>query len=344
MNNLQFCSYKVQPRSEKKVFSLNAFGSIANLPKDLIMQKSVATPPSRKQSRTLSWIRAAVRVPTVALMLATNLMWSSHSQGATLYWDVNGTGAGFSTVVGAWNGTNNFFNTDSTGGAGTLSATVGTTNDLIIPAATTNTGSITLTGTQSASSLTFAPTVGAVTITGGTLSIGGTGASSGIFNGSASLQTISSALALNTNSTLSSTGAGGITVGGIISGANTLTINNTGAGVTTLSGVNTYTGGTALRAGILTTATSSSALGTGTFTLGNTSGATAATLRVSTPSQPRSHRHGNLYHVQWRRHWHEQSQHSWCGHHRHRHLCDWRCKQHRHNHQLQHRHRLRRDQ
>ncbi len=54
--------------------------------------------------------------------------------------------------------------------------------------------------------------------------------------------------------------------------------------MTTLSGVNTYTGGTTLRAGTLTAATSAAALGTGAFTLGDTTGSAAATLRASTTS------------------------------------------------------------
>jgi autotransporter-associated beta strand protein len=84
------------------------------------------------------------------------------------YWDVNGTTAGFSTVVGAWNGTNAFWGPNASGTGGTYIASPTTSDDLFVTAAATNTGSITLTGTQSAGSLTFGATVGAVTLTGGT--------------------------------------------------------------------------------------------------------------------------------------------------------------------------------
>ena len=94
---------------------------------------------------------------------------------ATLYWDVNGTAAGFSTVVGAWN-TGTFWNTNSTGGSGgTVTATTTGVDDLIIGPATTNTGTITLTGTKILKSLTFGTTVGAVSLTGGTLYFAGGG-------------------------------------------------------------------------------------------------------------------------------------------------------------------------
>jgi len=198
---------------------------------------------------------------------------------AVYYWDVNGTAAGFSTVVGAWDGSSSFWNTDSTGGAGGgVTNTTASTMDLIIPQATTNTGSITVTGTQSASSITFATNVGPTTnITGGTaIVIGGTGTYSGIIQQSTGANTISTALTLNSavtafnfsntstglltigavtgaassgtqTVTVGSSGSGGITLSGIIgdgaSGGNVaLTINNTSTGITTLSATNTFTG------------------------------------------------------------------------------------------------------
>ena len=210
--------------------------------------------------------------------------------GVTYYWDVNGTTAGFSTVVGTWDGVNNYYwNSDSTGGGGGALIVAPTSDDdLIIPQATTNTGSLTVSGTQNAGSITFAANVGpTVTITGGTsITIGGAGSSSGIFENSTGNNTISTALILNstvsafsftdTSSglltigavtgaattgtqtiTVGSSSSGGITLNGVIGdgagGGNVaLTINNTSSGVTSLTGAaSTYSGVTTISAGIL---------------------------------------------------------------------------------------------
>lgn len=229
----------------------------------------------------------------------------STAQAATYYWDVNGSGtAGFGTVVGAWNGTNPFWNTSSGGTTGgTVTATVGSADDLIIPPATTNTGSLTVNGAQSASSITFAANVGpTTTITGGTsITIGGTGAASGIFEQSTGANTIATALILNSTVSafnfgntsvgglltigavtgsaagpqtinVASSNTGGITLSGVIGnggggGSVALAINNTGTGTTTLSGASTFTGGVTLTAGTLAANTSASALGVGALTL-----------------------------------------------------------------------------
>jgi len=228
----------------------------------------------RQLCGTLLALVAALALPTV----------SAH--GTTYYWDVNGTTPGFSTVVGAWNGTNAFWNTDMTGDVGGSTTAVTTAaDDLIIAQATTNTGNITVTGTQNASSITFAPNVGpTATITGGTaIVIGGSGASSGIFQQSSGANTISTGLTLKSDVTAfnfsnSSTGlltigavtgaatsgtqtitvgassTGGITLNGIIGngaggGRVALNINSSGAGITTLSGASTFTGGVTMTAG-----------------------------------------------------------------------------------------------
>jgi autotransporter-associated beta strand protein len=234
----------------------------------------------------------------------------------TYYWDVNGTTAGFSTVVGAWNGTNQFWNTDATGGGGTLSEAPTAADDLIIPQATTKTGSITVTGTQYASSITFAANVGpTTTITGGTIQLGGTGATSGVFEASSGANAVASALTLNSevsNFSISNTAAGVLTLSGNITGAAAadtqtlnigstssggialskvigdgfgggivaLMINNTSTGATTLSGANTFTGGLTIKAGTVSGTTSANAFGAsaGVITLGAGSGSANATL------------------------------------------------------------------
>lgn len=235
----------------------------------------------------------------------------------TYYWDVNGTTAGFSTVVGAWNGTSQFWNTDATGGfGGILSEAPTSADDLIIPQATTKTGSITVTGTQYASSITFAPNVGpTTTITGGTIQLGGTGATSGVFQASSGANAVASALTLNSevpNFSISNNAAGALTLSGNITGAATadtqtlnisstssggvvlskvvgdgfgggivaLVINNTSNGTTTLSGANTFTGGLTIKAGTVSGTISANAFGAsaGVITLGAGSGSANATL------------------------------------------------------------------
>ncbi|MGL5017377.1 MAG: hypothetical protein ACRDBP_04535, partial [Luteolibacter sp.] len=86
---------------------------------------------------------------------ATILALSSTSQGQTLYYDTNGTTAGFGNFSSAWNGTNAFFNTDSLGGAGTFSA-VTTAADNVVISGNGATGSIVVSGNQSVGSIEFA--------------------------------------------------------------------------------------------------------------------------------------------------------------------------------------------
>ena len=262
-------------------------------------------------TRTLSRIRMTSgpfgNLSALAAALAGGFLTSMAAHATTYYWDVNGTAAGFTSVVGTWDGSTAAWNSDATGGAGgTLVAAPGSTDDLIIPPATTNTGSLTVSGDQSASSITFAANVGpTVTLSGGSsITIGGAGTKSGIFESSSGANTITTPVTLNgavnafnfsaTSSglltmgavtgaatsgtqtiTVGSSGSGGITLNGIIGdgsgGGNVaLTVNNTSSGVTTLSAANTYSGATTVNAGSLTltgSLTSASlAMGGGKFT------------------------------------------------------------------------------
>jgi autotransporter-associated beta strand protein len=110
---------------------------------------------------------------TLAIVSALSLHSAS---GADYYWDTNGTtsGPGSATPSGAWDGTNTFWNTDSTGGAGTLFADPGTANTAVFSADSTATGNfvVTASGTRIAQGLNFQEG-GNIQLTGGTISLTG---------------------------------------------------------------------------------------------------------------------------------------------------------------------------
>jgi fibronectin-binding autotransporter adhesin len=162
--------------------------------------------------------------------LVASLLLAASSHAATLYWDVNGTATGFSTVIGGWNGTNAFWNDQATGTGGTPVAITTIADDLNIVAATTNTGTITVSGAQVARSITYSSTVGAVTISGGTSLTLGDGTTGGItLNSGAAAQAISTPLILNGSQTWTNNSANALTwSGGLNLGTGTLTFEGSG--------------------------------------------------------------------------------------------------------------------
>ncbi len=196
----------------------------------------------RKNSRTTLFSgRGRILAGSVAL-LAAAVVPTPEANAVIYFWDSNGAGTpGFTTVTGAWNGTNLFWNTDSTGGAGGTTTAVPTNaDDLNITAGTT--GTITITGTGTGSSLTISDNVATI-ITGGTLALGGSGVSgSGLFVTSAdnAATTIASALTLNVGAvSLQNAGTGVLSFTGGITGAQALILNNNGA---TANGITISTG------------------------------------------------------------------------------------------------------
>lgn len=239
---------------------------------------------------------SCLAAPLVGLLLLA--LCPPQARAIVYYWDVNGTAtAGFGGIDGGWNGTNAFWNTSSIGGAGTTTALPTNADDLLISGGAA--GTITVTGARVASSLTFSANV-ATTVSGGTsLTIGGTGTSSGILANSSAASVLSTPLILNSAVSafnFSNSGAGlltigattgaassgtqfinvgsgstgGITLNGVIGngagGGNVgLVIDSSGSGITTISGANTFTGGVSIRSGTVTVSVSNSGTTNGAF-------------------------------------------------------------------------------
>ncbi len=198
-----------------------------------------STPAGRDRARYVVWLAGLFF-----------LLGSPAAQAITYYWDVNGNTAGFSTVVGTWNASNAYWGTSSTGSGGTYVASPTSSDDLIIPQATTKAGTITVAtgGSQIASSITFAANTGQVVFGGsGYVTIGGTGVYSGIYNLSNVATNTVNTVELNSavfgaspiNISQESTGTMKVTtITGEAAGGNTqtVTVGSSTAGAITLNG------------------------------------------------------------------------------------------------------------
>ncbi|MEI6714975.1 MAG: autotransporter-associated beta strand repeat-containing protein, partial [Verrucomicrobiota bacterium] len=214
---------------------------------------------------------------------------SAPAFAVSLYWDTNGTAAGSNdSTSGIW-GSSNFWNTDSTGGAGgAFQSTTTSADDLFFSAASNATGNntITISGSQSASSLTFRN--GTVTLAGAsspmlTLGTGGitlnntldgaltlsTSLTNIVLSGSqtwtnnsnygmsvgSGVSLVGNASAGGTyNLTFAGAGTGTTTFGGAIgdgTGGGSISLTKSGSGTLVLSKANTYTGATVVSSGTL---------------------------------------------------------------------------------------------
>lgn len=186
----------------------------------------------------------------------------------TVYWDINGSTGGASggnTAAGVWDQNTSANWTSSTAGTtapATWQSAVGTAGIATFAAGGNASAAYTVTVNGTVSRLrgiTFEE--GTVTVSGGTLSLGG-------------------------NSTID-TGANLAAISSAITGSYAVT--KTGAGALTLSGNNTFSGGTLLQAGTLAIG-SNTALGTGTLSITGaaaiqaTGGARSLTNAVQTTS------------------------------------------------------------
>jgi autotransporter-associated beta strand protein len=145
---------------------------------------------------------------------------------ATYYWDNNGTSAGFGTAGNTWSsGGGTLWNNDPAGGT-VAPSTLGTnvisrtldnvffgTNTALYGLAA---GTITVSGTVNAGTITFGSQNGAITLSGGTINLAAAGT-----------------ITVGVNTTISS----------VISGAGT-SFTKVGNSLLTLTGLNTYTGAT----------------------------------------------------------------------------------------------------
>jgi autotransporter-associated beta strand protein len=95
--------------------------------------------------------------------------------------------------------------------------------------------------------------------------------------------TLSAPAALDSNLIVSNLTNGNLNLNGVISngvdGAKSVTISNSGTGITILSGANTFSGGLIIHQGTVSGTTSANAFGSGSISLGDTSGSANATLR-----------------------------------------------------------------
>jgi len=231
------------------------------------------------------------------------------ASGVSLYWDTDNVSLGSTdSILGIW-GVSNFWNSDSTGGAGgAFQITTLLTDDLTFSAGSNATGVnlITLSGAQQAGSLVFKH--GTVTLAGTaspSLTLGSGGITmNNTLNGpltlGASLSNVilsanqtwanHSSQALNVSAmvsgsagggsthtlTVDGTGSGGVSVSGVLgngSGGGALALSKSGSFYLTLSGSNTYTGATTVTAGTLRAGVTTSAFGVNSaVTLSNTAG------------------------------------------------------------------------
>jgi len=208
------------------------------------------------------------------------------ARATSYYWDANGALTTAVAPTGIW-GTSSFWTTDSLGASATAAYAGDNTSDIYFCAGTLGTtGTVTVSGTQNASSITFDDPV-AITLSGGTaLNIGGTGVFSGIFVTANAVNTISTAITLNAAATIQNAGTSNQTISGGITGGQNLILNANGTGGLLFTTTTVNNAGTITNSGTNTGTNVITAVGSNVTSLiqnSTGSGLTVTTLNLASP-------------------------------------------------------------
>ena len=162
------------------------------------------------------------------LLISSSLLAITYTHASTLYWDSNSTAAGFGSTNGTW-GTSAFWSTDSLGESATANTAITSADDIHFGTASagyTGGRTVTISGTQTANSITIGAASGAITFSGGQFDLG------------------------NANTVITQNSASNTTISSVIGGG-TNGLTKEGSGRLILTALNTYTGNTVVSDGIL---------------------------------------------------------------------------------------------
>ena len=282
-------SFKPDPHFPHLPIFSSLLGKNLKLP---TMSKMLKLPSHRvdSQLKRLVHLPHSNRVGSALLLAAALALTHPARSQSTLYWDANDATAGFGTAGGVWAAptTNNSTQgwTTSPLGSNALSGTTNTTTADALNFGTStdglSAGTIAVSGTVDANSLTFGSASGAVVLSGGTISLGGTTPTFTVNNAA---NTISSALIGSAGLTKNGTGTLTLSGNSTYSGATTINAGTLKAGSTTgLSSGSAFTVGSGAAldlAGFNNTILSLSNASAGTITDSSAAGS-GATLKVST--------------------------------------------------------------
>ena len=211
---------------------------------------SVPAVPKRMKPTRNPFAQALSAASCFAVLLVAH-----SAQAESLYWDLNDYLPNDAIpATGDWDGDINFYWSRGSSGTGTQTRALTTSaDDLIFSSGSVYTaGTITVSNPAVASSVTFEDDV-ALRLSGETVTVGGTGAHSGILvlAGNHADNLVDAALALGANATIQTAGSGVLTISGGITGAHPLVLKNNSSNATgiTISGVSLNNEGSVTNSG-----------------------------------------------------------------------------------------------